>query len=182
MQNLLAALLDSWDRNNTILVNLLRAIPKRGLEIGGMEGSPSVAQMFAHIHYVRLVFVAEDMPELASRVPAEEWAAEPDPERMAQNLNESAAVVRQAVSRAVTAGTEMQVHYDHPILLLQHMLWHEGYHHGQIKLALKLAGAPLTNDAVGPATWGVWMRKTPGIKTSPGTPADSPRTPPETPD
>jgi len=26
--DLLEALLDSWDRNNTILVNLLRAIPK----------------------------------------------------------------------------------------------------------------------------------------------------------
>jgi hypothetical protein len=30
----------------------------------------------------------------------------------------------------------MNLHYDHPILLLQHMLWHEGYHHGQMKLAL----------------------------------------------
>ena len=29
------------------------------------------------------------------------------------------------------------------ILLLQHMLWHEGYHHGQIKLALKVAGRPM---------------------------------------
>jgi hypothetical protein len=38
----------------------------------------------------------------------------------------------------------MTLHYDHPILLLQHMLWHEGYHHGQIKLALKLAGLPIT--------------------------------------
>ena len=34
----------------------------------------------------------------------------------------------------------MDLHYDHPILFLQHMLCHEGYHHGQIKRALKLAG------------------------------------------
>jgi hypothetical protein len=40
----------------------------------------------------------------------------------------------------------MNLHYDHPILLLQHMLWHEGYHHGQMKLALKLAGRPLTDE------------------------------------
>jgi hypothetical protein len=31
-QSLLAALLDSWNRNNTILVNLLRALPEGGLE------------------------------------------------------------------------------------------------------------------------------------------------------
>jgi hypothetical protein len=31
-QSLLEALLDSWDRNNTILINLLRALPEGGLE------------------------------------------------------------------------------------------------------------------------------------------------------
>jgi hypothetical protein len=35
------------------------------------------------------------------------------------------------------ANQDMERHYDHPILFLQHMIWHEGYHHGQMKLALK---------------------------------------------
>ena len=51
-QRILEALLDSWDRNNTILLNLLRAIPERGLDARATEGSPSVGEMFAHIHYV----------------------------------------------------------------------------------------------------------------------------------
>jgi len=162
-QNLLDALLDSWDRNNTILVNLLRALPEGGLETKAMDGSPSVAQLFTHIHYVRLVFVFEDAPEFAPQfgkdLPKEEWLAERDPDRIAQTLNESAKVVRDAVRSRVHAGQDMNLHYDHPILLLQHMLWHEGYHHGQIKLALKLAGRPLTNEIAGPITWRVWMRK-----------------------
>jgi len=158
-QSLLEALLDSWDRNNTILVNLLRVLPEGGLEARAMEGSPSVAELFTHIHYVRLVFVFEDAPEFASSVPAEEWVAERDPGRIAQMLNDSAKVVRDAVEGRVKAGREMNQHYDHPILLLQHMLWHEGYHHGQIKLALKLAGRPIPNEQAGPVTWGVWMRK-----------------------
>ena len=53
----------------------------------------------------------------------------------------------------------INLHYDHPILLLQHMIWHEGYHHGQMKLALKVAGLPMTDEEVGPVTWDVWMRK-----------------------
>jgi uncharacterized damage-inducible protein DinB len=53
----------------------------------------------------------------------------------------------------------MDLHYDHPILLLQHMIWHEGYHHGQVKLALKLTGRPITDDEAGPVTWDVWMNK-----------------------
>ncbi len=162
-QRLLEALLDSWDRNNTILVNLLRALPNRGLEARVMETSPSVTEMFTHIHYVRLVFVSEDAPEfapgLANSLPEQEWVAERDPDRIAQLLNHSAAVVRAAVKNKVEAGRDMDLHYDHPMLFLQHMIWHEGYHHGQIKLALKLAGHPITDAQAGPVTWGVWMRK-----------------------
>ena len=158
-QPLLEALLDSWDRNNTILVNLLRALPEGGLETKSMDGSPSIAELFTHIHYVRLVFLFEDAPEFAKKLPEEEWLAERDPDRIAQMLNESAKAVRDAVKSRVQAGQEMNLHYDHPILLLQHMLWHEGYHHGQVKLALKLTGRPITNEKAGPLTWGVWMRK-----------------------
>jgi uncharacterized damage-inducible protein DinB len=156
---LLEALLDSWDRNNTILLNLLRALPEGGLETRPMEGSPSIAELFTHIHFVRLVFISEDAPEFARNLPEQEWLAERDPGRIAQMLNESAKVVRGAVKSRVEAGREMNLHYDHPILLLQHMLWHEGYHHGQIKLALKLAGRPMSDKVAGPVTWDVWMRK-----------------------
>jgi uncharacterized damage-inducible protein DinB len=163
--SLLEVLLDSWDRNNTILTNLLRAIPQEGLETRAMQGSPSVAELFGHIHYVRLAFISEDVPELGVAVPGEEWAAEPDPGRMAQLLNDSAKAVRDAVKKRVEARQDMDIHYDHPILLLQHMIWHEGYHHGQMKLALKLAGHPITNEEAGPITWRVWMNKTKTVST-----------------
>ncbi len=153
-------ILDSWDRNNTILVNLLSALPPGGLDARPMEGSPSVAQLFTHIHYVRLVFVSEDAPEFAKDVPTEEWAEERDADHLAQLLNESARTVRDAVKGRLEAGKKMDVHFDHPILLLQHMIWHEGYHHGQIKLALKLAGIPLSNQQIGPLSWRIWMNKT----------------------
>jgi uncharacterized damage-inducible protein DinB len=156
---LLEALLDSWDRNNTIMINLLHALPDGGLEARVMEGSPSVAELFTHIHYVRLVFVFEDAPEFAGKMPEEEWVVERDPERIAQLLNESARVVRDAVKSRVETGRDMNLHYDHPILMLQHMIWHEGYHHGQIKLALKATGRPITDEEAGIVTWDVWMRK-----------------------
>ena len=159
-ESLLEALLDSWDRNNTILVNLLRAVPEGGLELRAMEDSPSIAELFTHIHYVRIVFVSEDTPEYASPLPDKEWFAERDIDRTVQALNQSAQAVRRAVRARIESGQQMDTHYDHPILMLQHMIWHEGYHHGQIKLALKMAGRPITNKQVGPLTWGVWMNKT----------------------
>ena len=136
---LLDALLDSWDRNNTILVNLLRAIPEGGLDARATPSSPSVGEMFSHIHYVRLVFVEEDAAEFAVELPKDEWSTERDRARMGRLLDQSATVVRDAVKSKLETGGAMKLHYDHPILFLQHMIWHEGYHHGQIKLTLKLA-------------------------------------------
>jgi len=160
-EGLLEVVLDSWERNNRILVNLLGAIPEGGMEARAMAGSPSVAEMFSHINHVRLAFVAEDVPELGIAVP-DEWVTEVDRVRLANQLNESAKAVREAVKSRIAAGREMELHFDHPILFLQHMIWHEGYHHGQIKVALKAAGHPLSNKEIGPLTWRVWMDKTPG--------------------
>ncbi len=156
---LLDALLDSWDRNNTILVNLLRALPRDVLGVRAMADSPTVAQLFTHIHSVRLVFVVENAAELAVDLPGEEWVDERDPDRIAAMLEASARVVRDAVEGRLQSGRGMDLHYDHPILFLQHMIWHEGYHHGQIKLSLKSAGRPMSDDDAGPLTWDVWMRK-----------------------
>ena len=158
-QRLLEALLDSWERNNIILVNLLRAVPADRLNTRATESGPSAAELFAHIHYVRLVFVLEDAPEFAQPMTKEEWTAERDRGHMAELLNQSVKTVRDAVKSRVEAGRAMDLHYDHPILLLQHMIWHEGYHHGQIKLALKLAGHPITDEQAGPISWRVWMDK-----------------------
>src|SRR5260221_10910299 len=143
-QSLLDALLDSWDRNNIILLNLLRALPEGRLEARVMGGSPSVAELFSHIHYVRLVFISEDAPEFARDLPEEEWMDERDPDRLAQMLNDSAKAVRDAVKSRVEAGQDMKVHYDHPILLLQHMIWHQRYQPGQIKLSSPGVGRSLT--------------------------------------
>ena len=158
---LLDTLLDSWDRNNTILVNLLRAVPADCLELRPMDSSPSIVQLMKHMYYCRLIFVVENAPEFAEGVlPSEEWRAVQDRDEILQMLDDSALVVRRAVAGRLVSGKAMDRHYDHPILLMQHMIWHEGYHHGQIKLALKLAGRPFDDEEIGQVTWDIWMDKT----------------------
>jgi uncharacterized damage-inducible protein DinB len=153
---LLDVLLDSWDRNNAILLSLLRAVPEGGLDARAGESSPSVAQQFAHVHHERLISVFEEAPEFSRGVPEGEWTVARGRDRIAQMLADSAQAVRDAVKGRVLAGRDLDRSYDHPILMLQLMLWHEGYHHGQIKLALKLAGLPISDDEAGPWTWDVW--------------------------
>ena len=64
---MLDALLDSWDRNNIITVNLLRSVPPDAMDLKPADGSPSIAQLFMHMHYVRLIFVEEDAPNSRER-------------------------------------------------------------------------------------------------------------------
>jgi uncharacterized damage-inducible protein DinB len=157
--SLLEALLDSWDRNHAITVNLLRALPPDSLGLRALDGSPTVAELFTHMHYCRVVFVFESAPEIEGGRPGDEWADERDPDRIAALLDRSARMMREAVAVRLAAGRPMDTHYDHPLLMLQHFIWHEGYHHGQIKLALKRAGRAFDDEEIGPSTWDVWMKK-----------------------
>jgi uncharacterized damage-inducible protein DinB len=158
-ETLLDALLDSWRRNNLILINLLRALPEADMDLRGTDGGPTVRELFMHMHYCRLVFVHETAPEVGVVVPSGEWRGERDRDRIAALLGESADALRDAVRGRLLAGRPMDQHYDHPILLLQHFVWHEGYHHGQIKIALKAAGRPFDDEEIGQVTWDVWMEK-----------------------
>lgn len=157
----LEALLASWDRHNEVLLNLLGLVPPGGLEARAGEGSPSVAQMLTHVHHERMVSVEEEAPEALGAVPLpeREWDPEPDPERIAAMLRESAQVVREAVRRRTGEGRPTELHFDHPCQLLAFLIFHEGYHHGQIKLALKASGMPIPDEVAGPATWRVWRRR-----------------------
>lgn len=157
--DLLEVLLGAWERNNRILVNLLRALPPGGLETRALPGHPTVAQMLTHVVYVRLILVEENAPEAAAPVPEAEWIAQTDREVIVRELDVSAAAVREAVRGRTQQSRMLDDRYDHPLLLIQHLTWHEGYHHGQIKLALQAAGTPLPDDVAGPLTWGVWMRR-----------------------
>jgi hypothetical protein len=152
----LDAVLDSWDRANAVLLNLLHALPEGGLEAKATPNSPTVAEMFTHLHHERLVSVLENAPEFAGPVPEKEWVAEPDPDRIAAMLTDSARTVRQAVQGRVGKGQDLDLDFGHPILLIQFLIFHEAYHHGQIKLALKAAGRPMADSQAGPLTWQVW--------------------------
>lgn len=165
---LLDALLDSWDRGNRILLNLLHALSPQELDSRALEGSPSAAELYAHLHGTRLFWLEQTAPEAVGDIPALTEArdgvqvAGRDPQRIASALGASARAVREAVRGHIESGQPLagpHASYDHPVLLLQHLLWHEGYHVGQLKLALKRAGRVLSDAEEEGLIWGVWRRE-----------------------
>jgi len=89
---LLEALLDSWDRNNTILRNLLRALPRVAWRSDDGGQPLDRGAVHAH-HYVSTYFVSEDAPEFARDLPEQNGGAS-GTDRLAQRLDESAQAVR----------------------------------------------------------------------------------------
>ncbi len=158
-QQLLNATLNSWDRSNRVLLNLLSAIPDGGLQARALPGSPTVAEMFTHLHHERMVSVFENAPEWAGTLPEKEWDPEPDPQRIAALLTRSAQQVQDAVQGRVHAARNLDNSFAHPVQLLHFLIFHDAYHHGQIKLALKSAGLPISDDQAGPLTWDVWRSR-----------------------
>lgn len=138
---------------------LLSAFPEDRLGAKATESSPTVAQQFAHFHHERLVSVFENAPEVALPIPEQEWADDRNIARLVGMLEDSAKVVRDAVEGRLLSGRDLELDYDHPVLLLQLLLWHEAYHHGQIKLALKLSGCPIRDEEARPVTWDVWRNR-----------------------
>lgn len=156
---LLEAVLESWALHNRVLVNLLRALPPGGLQAKATTTSPSVSQMLCHLHHERMVSVSEEAPEVSVRVPKVEWDTMADGNQIAQMLDESASAVRTAVEGRTLAARGLEQNFAHPIFLIQFLIFHEGYHHGQIKLALKIAGQPLTDAEARPLVWGAWRAR-----------------------
>jgi uncharacterized damage-inducible protein DinB len=164
-QTLLKAILDSYERSNTILLNLLQALPEGGLDARAHPKSPTVAVHFAHMQSTRRYFLNDTAPEFASAIESlmstldDVQIAEHDLGRIAQQLTASARAICELVKARVQSGQPIKgehVTYDHPILLLQHMLWHEGYHVGQIKLALKSIGFVMNEEQEESTIWALW--------------------------
>jgi len=73
-----------------------------------------------------------------------------------EHLSASAAAIRAAVSDCLTEGTGPIGGYDHPILFLQHIIWHEGWHVGLISLGLRNASQEPTDVWEEENIWSEW--------------------------
>ncbi len=162
MSDLLEALLESWDRNNNILTNLVKSLPQGSLDLRPSETSWPVAVHLSHIHETRLYWLGMAAPEFEHgvaqlfQVEGDKWIAERDLDKVVAGLEASRKAVRDAVRAHIEADTATLGPYSHPVQFLQHMFWHEGYHYGQLMLALKPLEYASSNNWQDANIWSVW--------------------------
>lgn len=157
------ALLESWVRQCRIIDNLASAVTPELLDAKPDPDGWTLGFHLCHLHSVRRYWhmnaaglEAPVGPSLFTVVSDEEWVPSSDPAAIRARLAESAELVRSWVADRLADGSQSVGNYDHPVLYLQHMVWHEGWHAGLIVLGLRLAGHEPTEEWECANIWDLW--------------------------
>lgn len=146
-------LVDAWRIHARITLFLLEAVEPEALEDQLSTRGWTVGKQFAHIHDVRLMWLA-GYPDLQSgleKVPKEQMT---DKARLAEALAASAERVAQMIERGVAAG-KVKGFKPHAAAFVGYIIAHESYHHGEIGLILGQSGHRLPSEvAFGMWEWG----------------------------
>lgn len=134
-------LVEAWDLNNRVNLFLLGQLSEEQLEIPLEKGKGLRAQ-FAHLVNVRRMWLKMygrdllDTEEKCDRFRATK-------EELAKNLTTTAAAIGKVIGRAASTEGRVKGLRLNAAGMLALMVAHEGYHRGQIELALRQAGQEL---------------------------------------
>jgi uncharacterized damage-inducible protein DinB len=158
----LDAILETWNRNTTVIINILNNLPEAGIDASDTGGQWTVAHHLADMQSTNVEFLRECAPEFSAglNVSYRPDASSPlgyIPERdlntIIAGFQSSADAVARAIRHHVETQTPFNAVYEHPIFFLQHMIWHQAYHVGQIMWALKQSDMRFSNDLAFEMIW-----------------------------
>ena len=161
------ALLDSWDRQCKIVNAVALLVDDENRDAKPSADGWGMDRHLSHMHGVRRFFMSQVSPEhaagLTSASADDQGTPLKDLNAIRACLEASGVAVREAVRDALKKGgpmTSEHITYDNPILFLQHMVWHDGWHIGLIFLALRLNGQEPPEEWEEPNVWGNWRTET----------------------
>ena len=159
IMNVTEALLESWDRQSRIVNALASLVDDSNQNFKPSEDGGDLLWQLAHIHNVRRFWLSQAAPEAAIDLPdtfTDGWQTPiTDLDAIRAALEQSAVAVRKTVESSIQTGAVMKG-YDHPVMFLQHMVWHEGWHVGLLMLGLRLGGQEPTEEWEEANIWNEW--------------------------
>ena len=148
-------ILDTWSINNRINLYMLNSIPKEALNDVSASKGRTVAEQFAHIHNVRLMWLKVSGPELMEGLEKIEKEKAADKKLLERCLKESGQAMEQLLRKGIVEG-KIKSFKPHLTAFLGYVIAHDSQHRGQIALSLKQSKHPLDKKvAYGIWEWGV---------------------------
>ncbi len=147
---------ETWTIHDRINRYLLDAIPPEALTAVSASKGRNVADQIAHIHNVRLMWLASAAPELLAGLEKIEKGKAADKNVLATALTASGRAIETLLRNSLATGGRIKGFKPHAAAFLGYLISHESHHRGQIVLTLKQAGHPLDKKtAYGLWEWGV---------------------------
>lgn len=148
-------LLEALGVSSRVSLYLLEAIDRDALAIQAGGRGRTVGAMFAHLHNARLMWLDSAAADLAEGQAKVDKEATLDPEVLRAALESSSAAIMELVGRAL-AGGRIKGFTRTPATFVGYLIAHDSYHHGEIGIALGLAGRPFDRKVgYGMWEWGV---------------------------
>jgi uncharacterized damage-inducible protein DinB len=149
-------LLDTWRIHGRITLYILDAIAPEAWAAAAPAKGRGFAQMLAHLHNVRLMWLQSAAPELLVGLTKIEKGGSHDREALRAALAASAGAIEALLRQAFASGGKVKGFKPHAPAFLGYLIAHESYHHGEIGIALAQLGHPLDQKtAYGMWEWGV---------------------------
>jgi uncharacterized damage-inducible protein DinB len=149
-------LLDAWCIHDRINQYLLSAISPGALRSVSASKGRSVAEQFAHMHNVRLMWLKQAAPALLDGLEKIEKHTAADHDLLRHSLERSGTAVETMLREAMRGEGRIKGFKPHAVAFLGYLIAHESHHRGQIALSLKQAGHPLDKKtSYGMWEWGV---------------------------
>lgn len=149
-------LLESWHIHVRINLYLVDAIDPVAFTLPAPKKGRGFAQMLAHIHNVRLMWLQAANKVLPEEVTKIEKGQETDKALLQQSLGASGTAVGQMVAQRLAEDKRIPGFKPHTPAFISYLIAHEAYHHGEIGIALAEIGYKLDQKtAFGLWEWGV---------------------------
>lgn len=148
-------LVETWGIHDRINRYLLDAVPADALRAAITEKGRTVADLFAHMHNVRLMWLKAAAPEFLEGLDKLDGKTVTKPE-LDKALKASGSAIESLIRKGIAEGGKIKNFKPHVTAFLGYLISHESHHRGQAGWALKFSGHPLDKKtAFGIWEWGV---------------------------